>query len=117
MVNHGIDVVERLGVEAEIGVGEGQYYLASDVTAFLKHTRKALFLEDGDMTPERMGELLGPRRLPMLVVDQKDLLRDRTAFSALFLAKSGERSALVYRGASANFSERVVPWAKLKSRF
>jgi glucosamine--fructose-6-phosphate aminotransferase (isomerizing) len=32
-----------------IGVGEGQYYLASDVTAFLKHTRKALFLEDGDI--------------------------------------------------------------------
>ncbi len=32
-----------------IGVGEGQYYLASDVTAFLKHTRKALFLEDGDV--------------------------------------------------------------------
>ncbi|HTJ46703.1 MAG TPA: hypothetical protein VL463_31570 [Kofleriaceae bacterium] len=29
-----------------------------------------------------MGELLGPRRLPMLIVDQKDLLKDRTAFSA-----------------------------------
>ncbi|BAI60876.1 glucosamine--fructose-6-phosphate aminotransferase [isomerizing] [Methanocella paludicola SANAE] len=32
-----------------IGIGEGQYFLASDVTAFLKHTRKALFLEDGDV--------------------------------------------------------------------
>ena len=29
-----------------------------------------------------MTHVLGPRRLPMLVIDTKDLLRDRTAFSA-----------------------------------
>ena len=32
-----------------IGLGEGQYFLASDVTAFLKYTNKAIFMEDGDM--------------------------------------------------------------------
>jgi glucosamine--fructose-6-phosphate aminotransferase (isomerizing) len=32
-----------------IGVGDGQYFLASDVTAFLKYTNRAIFLEDGDM--------------------------------------------------------------------
>jgi len=32
-----------------IGIGEGQYFLASDVTAFLKHTKKAVFMDDGDM--------------------------------------------------------------------
>ena len=32
-----------------IGIGEGEYFLASDVTGFLDHTRKAIFLEDGDM--------------------------------------------------------------------
>ncbi len=32
-----------------IGVGNGQCFLASDVTAFLKYTNKAIFLEDGDM--------------------------------------------------------------------
>lgn len=32
-----------------IGVGDGQYYLASDVTAFLRYTKKAIFIEDGDM--------------------------------------------------------------------
>jgi glucosamine--fructose-6-phosphate aminotransferase (isomerizing) len=32
-----------------IGLGEGQYFLASDVTAFLKYTRKAVFIEDGDI--------------------------------------------------------------------
>ncbi len=32
-----------------IGIGEGQFFLASDVTAFLKYTKKAIFLEDGDI--------------------------------------------------------------------
>lgn len=32
-----------------IGLGEGQYFLASDVTAFLKYTKKAIFIEDGDI--------------------------------------------------------------------
>ena len=32
-----------------IGIGDGQCFLASDVTAFLKYTNKAIFLEDGDM--------------------------------------------------------------------
>jgi glucosamine--fructose-6-phosphate aminotransferase (isomerizing) len=32
-----------------IGLGEGENFLASDVPAFLAHTRKAVFLEDGEM--------------------------------------------------------------------
>jgi glucosamine--fructose-6-phosphate aminotransferase (isomerizing) len=39
----------RLQSPMVIGIGEGQFYLASDVTAFLKYTRKAVFLNDGDM--------------------------------------------------------------------
>lgn len=32
-----------------IGIGEGENFLASDVTAVLKHTRNFIFLEDGDV--------------------------------------------------------------------
>ncbi|OGR89275.1 MAG: glutamine--fructose-6-phosphate aminotransferase [Elusimicrobia bacterium RIFCSPHIGHO2_02_FULL_57_9] len=32
-----------------IGLGEGENFLASDVPGFLSHTRKAVFMEDGEM--------------------------------------------------------------------
>lgn len=32
-----------------IGVGDGEYFFASDVTAFLEHTKNAIFLEENDM--------------------------------------------------------------------
>ncbi len=32
-----------------LGIGEGEYFLASDVPAFLEYTRKAVFLEDGEV--------------------------------------------------------------------
>ncbi|WP_414837098.1 glutamine--fructose-6-phosphate transaminase (isomerizing) [Candidatus Nanohalococcus occultus] len=32
-----------------IGMGEDQKFIASDFTAFLEHTKKAMFLEDGDV--------------------------------------------------------------------
>lgn len=60
------------------------------------------------------------RTLRSYKVDPRFVVRDRTdrtAFSALFLGKGGERTALVYRGASANFTERMVPWNKLRARW
>ncbi len=41
-----------------LGLGEGEYYLASDIPAILPYTRRVIFLEDHDLVVVRDGEAL-----------------------------------------------------------
>lgn len=58
--------------------------------------------------------------LRTLKVDTRFVVRDHddhTALSTIFLGKDGERTVLVYRGASADFTERMLPWKQLRSHW
>ncbi|MBT4153351.1 MAG: glutamine--fructose-6-phosphate transaminase (isomerizing), partial [Candidatus Magasanikbacteria bacterium] len=42
-------VAARMGSPLVIGVGEGEHYIASDPTPILAHTKRMIFLEDGEL--------------------------------------------------------------------
>ena len=50
-------VLARCGCPVVIGVGEGEHFVASDVSALLPVTRQFVFLEEGDVAEIRKGSL------------------------------------------------------------
>lgn len=42
-------VTARMGSPLAIGVGEGEYFIASDASPFIEYTSNAIYLEDGEM--------------------------------------------------------------------
>ena len=47
-----------------IGVGQGEYFIASDASPFLEYTKQAVYLEEDEMALIRLGESLSIRSIP-----------------------------------------------------
>lgn len=49
----GVLVVGRLGSPLAIGIGEKEYFIASDASPFVEFTKEAIYLEEGHMATDR----------------------------------------------------------------
>ena len=56
-------VAARLGSPLAIGVGEGEYFIASDASPFIEYTSNAVYLEDGEMANIRLHRPLKVRKI------------------------------------------------------
>ena len=56
-------VVARLGSPLVIGIGENEFYIASDASPFIEYTQNALYLEDGEMASIELNQEVQVRKI------------------------------------------------------
>lgn len=56
-------VVARLGSPLAIGIGENEFFIASDASPFIEFTSNAIYLEDGEMAVVRLGKKIKVRKI------------------------------------------------------
>ncbi|MEC5164900.1 glucosamine--fructose-6-phosphate aminotransferase (isomerizing) [Flavobacterium sp. PL11] len=56
-------VAARLGSPLAIGIGENEYFIASDASPFIEYTANAVYLEDGEMANIRLHKPMKVRKI------------------------------------------------------
>ena len=64
VVNPSKVVVAKKGSPLVLGIGEGEFFIASDATPFLEYTKTAVYLEDDEMAVVELGKEVEVRSIP-----------------------------------------------------
>lgn len=56
-------VVARLGSPLAIGIGDDEFFIASDASPFIEYTKNAVYLEDEEMAVVRLGKEIKIRKI------------------------------------------------------
>ncbi|SNB47659.1 glutamine--fructose-6-phosphate transaminase (isomerizing) [Geobacter sp. DSM 9736] len=78
-------IAAKQGSPMVVGLGEGEYFIASDIPAILAHTRNMVFMEDGEMAVFRSGEA----RFSTVAGEPLDKKSRRIDWSPLMAEKGG----------------------------
>ncbi|GAA3558451.1 glutamine--fructose-6-phosphate transaminase (isomerizing) [Snuella lapsa] len=56
-------VVARLGSPLAVGIGDNEFFIASDASPFIEYTKNAIYLEDEEMAIVRLGKDIKVRKI------------------------------------------------------
>ena len=96
-----------------VTVGGGAANTAVTFTRYGLETA-ALIRVGNDSAGDDIAETLKREKVKLYAIRDKN---NPTAYSTILLSHNGERTILVYRGASESLEEREVPFSKLKAKW
>jgi glucosamine--fructose-6-phosphate aminotransferase (isomerizing) len=92
-------VVARNGSPIVLGVGEGEMFIASDVSALVRHTQRVVYLEDGEIATVRAADFHTTGRAETVELTDEDYeLGEFTDFMRKEMAEQPEAVRRALRG-------------------
>jgi glucosamine--fructose-6-phosphate aminotransferase (isomerizing) len=104
----------RMNVPLIVGLGDGEAFLASDVAAVLAHTRRVIFLEEGDVADIRPGrvqvtDMLGrPLERPVHEVDWDIEAAEKGGYEHFMLKEIHEQPEAILAAITGRIHDQAI---------